>query len=53
MSKYNIGLKTLLQGDLSELELYDDLVRKLRNIFGETDFPCNLKKMPLASKRQV
>ena len=37
MSKYNVGLKTLLQG-LSEPEFYGDLVYKFRKIIGKNDF---------------
>ena len=32
MSKYNVGLKTLLLQGLSELDFYDDLVYKCRKI---------------------
>ena len=38
MSKYNVGLKTLLQEGQSKLELYGDLVYKFRKIVGKTDF---------------
>ena len=42
MSKYNIGLKTLLLQGLSEPEFYGDLVYKFRKIIGTNDFfrPC-------------
>ena len=39
MSKYNVGLKTLLLQGLSEPEFYRDLVCKYRNIIGKNDFP--------------
>ena len=39
MSKYNVGLKTLLLRGLSEPELYGDLVYKFRKIIGKIDFP--------------
>ena len=39
MSKYNVGLKTLLLQGLSEPEFYGDLVYKFRKIIGKNDFP--------------
>ena len=33
VSKINVGLKSLLQQGLSELEFYGDLVYKFRNVF--------------------
>ena len=44
MSKYNVGLKTLLMQGLSEPEFYGDLVYKFRKIIGNNDFPYHLKK---------
>ena len=41
VSKYNVGLKTLLLQCLSEPEFYGDLVYKFRKIIGKTDFPYN------------
>ena len=38
VSKYNLGLKTLLLQDFSEPECYGDL-NKLRRINGKNDFP--------------
>ena len=38
MSKYNVGLKTLLLQGLSEPEFYGDLVYKFRKIIGKNDF---------------
>ena len=43
MSKYNVGLKTLLLQGLSEPEFYGDLVYKFRKI-GKNDFPYLFKK---------
>ena len=40
VSKYNVGLKTLLLQGLSEPEFYGDLVYKFRKIVGKIDFPC-------------
>ena len=45
MSKYNVGLKTLLQQGLSEPEFYGDLVYKFRKIIGNNDFPYHFKKI--------
>ena len=45
MSKYNVGLKTLLLQGLSEPEFYGDLVHKFRKIIGKNNFSCNFKKI--------
>ena len=45
MSKYNVGLKTLLLLSLSEPKYYGDLVYKFRKIIGENDFPDHFKKL--------
>ena len=39
VSKYNVGLKTLLLEGLSEPEFYGDLVYKFRKIIGKNYFP--------------
>ena len=44
VSKYNVGLKTLLLQGLSEPEFYGDLVYKFRKIIGKTDFPYHFKR---------
>ena len=44
VSKYNVGLKTLLLQGLSEPEFYGDLVYKLRKIIGKNDFPYHFKR---------
>ena len=38
VSKYNTGLRSLLQQGLSEPEFYGDLVYKFRNIVGKKEF---------------
>ena len=38
VSKYYVGLKTLLLEDLSELEFFGDLVYKFRKIIGKNVF---------------
>ena len=43
VSKYNVGLKTLLLQGLSEPEFYGDLVYKFRKIVGKNDFPYHFK----------
>ena len=44
VSKFNVGLKTLLLQGLSELEFYGDLVYKFRKN-GKNDFPYHFKKI--------
>ena len=51
MSKYNIGLKTLLLQGLSESELYGDLVYKFRKIIGKNDFPYHFKNIIVRYKK--
>ena len=51
VSKYNIGLKTLLLQGLSELEFYGDLVYKFRKIIGKIDFPYHFKKIIVRYKK--
>ena len=43
VSKFNVGLKTLLHQGLSELEFYGDLVYKFKNIVGRADFSDQFK----------
>ena len=50
VSKYNVGLKTLLLG-LSEPEFYGDLVYKFRKIIGKKkDFSYHFKKIVVCYK---
>ena len=51
MSKYNVGLKTLLLQGVSESECYGDLLDKFRKIIGENDFPYRLKKITVCYKQ--
>ena len=44
MSKYNVGLKSLLLQSLSEPDFYDDLVYKFRKIIGKSNFPYHFIK---------
>ena len=45
VSKYNTGLRSLLQQGLSEPEFYGDLVYKFRKIVGKTEFSDHLRKL--------
>ena len=51
MSKYNVGLKTLLLQGLSEPEFYGDLVYKFRKIICKDDFPYHFKKIIVRYKK--
>ena len=51
MSKYNVGLKTLLLQGLSEPEFYGDLVYKFRKAIGKNDFPYHFKKLIVSYKK--
>ena len=51
MSKYNVGLKTLLLQGLSEPEFYGDLVYTFRKIIGKNDFPYHFKKINVRNKK--
>ena len=51
VSKYNVGLKTLLLQGLSKPEIYGDLVYKFRKIIGKNDFPYHFKKIIVRYKK--
>ena len=51
VSKYNVGLKTLLLQGLSEPDFYGDLVYKFRKIIGKNDFPYHFKKIIVRYKK--
>ena len=51
VSKFSIGLKTLLHQGLSELEFYDDLVYKFKKIVGRADFSDQFRKIIVRYKR--
>ena len=44
ISKFNVGLKTLLREGLSEPEFYDDLVYKFKKLLGGNDFLFSSEK---------
>ena len=51
VSKYNVGLKTLLLEGLSEPEFYGDLEYKFRKIICKNDFPYHFKKIIVRYKK--
>ena len=51
VSKFNVGLKTLLHQGLSEPEFYGDLVYKFKKNVGRVDFSDQFKKKYRSSKR--
>ena len=51
MSKYNVGLKTLLLEGLSDPEFYRDLVYKFRKNIGKNEFPYHFKKIIVRYKK--
>ena len=51
VSKFDVGLKTLLHQGLSEPEFYCDLIYKLKTIVGRADFSDQFKKNLVSYKR--
>ena len=51
VSKFNVGLKCLLQQGLSEPEFYGDLVYKFRTIYVCNDFSSQFRKIILRYKK--
>ena len=51
ISKFNVGLKSLLHQGLSEPEFYGDLVYKFKKIMGRTDFSDQFRKIIIRHKR--
>ena len=51
VSKFNVGLKTLLHQGLSEPEFYGDLVYKFKKIVGRVDCSDQFRKIILRYKR--
>ena len=45
ISKYNVGLKTLLNEGLSEPDYYGDLVYKFKKLIGSNDFSFQFRKI--------
>ena len=51
VSKFSVGLKTLLHQGLSEPEIYGDLVYKFKKIVGRADFSDQFRKIIVRYKR--
>ena len=51
VSKFNVGIKTLLHQGLSEPEFYGDLVYKFKKIVGRADFSDQFRKIIVRYKR--
>ena len=51
ISKFNVGLKSLLYQGLSAPEFYGDLVYKFKKIMGRTDFSDQFRKIIVRHKR--
>ena len=51
VSKFNLGLKSLLQQGLSEPEFYGDLVYNFRKIYACNDFSTQFRKIILRYKK--
>ena len=51
ISKFNVGLKSLLHQGLSEPEFYGDLVYTFKKIMGRTDFSDQFRKTIIRHKR--
>ena len=51
VSKFNVGLKTLLHQGLSEPEFYSNLVYKFKKIVGRVDFSDQFRKIIVRYKR--
>ena len=51
VSKFNVGLKTLLHQGLSEPEFYGDFVYKLKKLIGRADFSDQFRKNIVRYKR--
>ena len=51
ISKFNVGLKSLLHQGKSEPELNGDLVYKFKKIMGRTDFSDQFRKIKIRHKR--
>ena len=51
VSKFNVGLKTLLHQGLSEPEFYGDLVYKFKKIVGRAEFSDQFRKIIVRYKR--
>ena len=53
ISKFNVGLKTLLQEGLSEPEFYGDLVYKVNKLIATNDFSFQFSKIIMRYRRRI
>ena len=53
VSKFNVGLKTLLHQGLSEPEFYGDLVYKFKKNIGRADFSDQFKKKMIVRYKRI
>ena len=53
ISKFNVGLKSLLHQGLSEPEFYGDLVYKFKTIMGRTDFADQFRKIKMIRHKRI
>ena len=53
ISKFNVGLKSLLHQGLSEPELYGYLVYRFKKLRGMTDFSDQFRKIIMRDKRNI
>ena len=51
VSKFNVGLKSILHQGISVPEFYGDLVYKFKKIIGRTDFSDQFRKIIIRHKR--
>ena len=51
VSKFNVGLKSLLHQGLLEAEFYGDIIYKFKKIMGRADFPDQFRKIMIRHKR--
>ena len=51
ISKFNVGLKSLLHQGLLEPEFYGDLVYQFKKIMGRADFSDQFRKLKIRHKR--
>ena len=51
ISKFNVGLKTLLREGLSEPEFFGDLVYKFKKLIGRNDFSFQFRKIVTRYRR--
>ena len=53
ISKFNVGLKTLLREGLSEPECYGDLIYKFKKLIGRNDFSFQFRKKNITLYKRI